>query len=63
MLADVGAWLLLGVLLAGIVAALLPKEALENLGPGFGSMLVMLVVSGPVYVCATASTPLVAALL
>ena len=62
MLADVGAWLLLGIFLAGVVAALLPQDALENLGSGLGSMLVMLVVSGPVYVCATASVPLVAAL-
>ncbi len=62
MLADVGTWLLLGILLAGIIAALLPADALDNLGPGLGSMLVMLVVSGPVYVCATATTPLVAAL-
>lgn len=62
MLSDVGSWLLLGVVLAGVVAALLPQDAMENLGAGLGSMLVMLVVSGPVYVCATASTPIVAAL-
>lgn len=62
MLADVGGWLVLGVLLAGLVAALLPENVMEDLGSGLGAMLLMLAASGPMYVCATASTPLVAAL-
>lgn len=64
MIQDIGRWLLLGVLIAGIISALIPAGALENyVGTGFLSYLVMLVVALPLYVCATASTPIAASLL
>jgi hypothetical protein len=60
---DLGPWFLLGVILAGILGAVLPPGFIgEHLGTGLGSLLAALAVSLPLYVCATASTPLAAAL-
>ncbi|GKT30666.1 SO_0444 family Cu/Zn efflux transporter, partial [Aduncisulcus paluster] len=52
-----------GVLLAGIFGALIPDGFIErNLGDGFFPLLIMLAAAIPLYVCATASTPIAAAL-
>jgi uncharacterized protein len=62
-LSDVGGWLLLGVVIAGVIGAALPADGLtRHLGSGLAPMAAMLVLSAPLYVCATASTPIVAAL-
>lgn len=64
MIADIGKWLIVGVIVAGAIAALIPEDALvEYVGRGFLSYLVMLAVALPLYVCATASTPIAASLL
>jgi uncharacterized membrane protein YraQ (UPF0718 family) len=64
MLADIGKWLVVGVLVAGVIAAAIPEGTLtQYVGTGFASYLVMLVVALPLYVCATASTPIAASLL
>ncbi|WP_275074297.1 MULTISPECIES: SO_0444 family Cu/Zn efflux transporter [Pseudodesulfovibrio] len=64
MIADIGKWLIAGVIVAGAIAALIPEDVLvEYVGQGFLSYLVMLVVALPLYVCATASTPIAASLL
>ena len=63
LLQDIGLWFLGGVLLAGIFGALIPDGFIEqNLGEGFLPLLVMLAAAVPLYVCATASTPIAAAL-
>ncbi len=63
LLGDIGKWFLGGVLLAGVITALIPPQFIEtNLGEGFLSMLIMLAIGLPMYVCATASTPIAAAL-
>ncbi len=61
-LGDIGLWFLLGVLLAGAIGALLPAGILETWLGGPWAMFAALVVAVPLYVCATASTPLAAAL-
>ena len=64
MIQDIGRWLLVGVVVAGIISAVMPATALDRyVGTGFFSYLVMLVVALPLYVCATASTPIAASLL
>ncbi|WP_231856575.1 SO_0444 family Cu/Zn efflux transporter [Pseudodesulfovibrio piezophilus] len=64
MIQDIGRWLLVGVAIAGIISAAMPADALnEYVGSGFLSYLLMLVVALPLYVCATASTPIAASLL
>jgi len=60
---EIAKWMLIGILLAGIISYAVPETLIqEYLGGGFGSMLVMLVVGIPLYICATASTPLAASL-
>jgi len=61
---DLGKALLIGLLIAGIIAALVPENLFANiLGTGFAAMLVMMVLGIPIYVCATASVPVAAALI
>jgi uncharacterized protein len=57
-------WFFLGLLLAGGVMALVPADWLgRHLGGGVPAMLLMLVVGIPIYICASASTPVAAALI
>lgn len=61
---DIAVWFFLGIFLAGVITVFIPDEFMENfLGGGFRSMLIMLVVGIPLYICATASTPVAAALI
>lgn len=61
---DLAGWFWLGIILAGIIAALVPAEFLTRyLGGGVVSMLIMLAVGIPLYICASASTPIAAALI
>jgi len=62
---DIAAWFLFGLLLAGIIAAAVPDNlaAAFLVGNGIESMLVMLLIGIPLYICATASTPVAAALI
>ena len=61
---DIGRAMLLGLVIAAFISALVPKDFFaRNLGTGLFAMLVMVVVGIPVYVCATASVPLAAAML
>lgn len=57
--------MLVGILFAGIISYAIPENLIQNYlgGGGLGSMLVMLSVSIPLYICATASTPLAASLI
>jgi uncharacterized membrane protein YraQ (UPF0718 family) len=60
---DMAPWFLGGLLLTGVIGALVPEEFFGRyLGGGFSSMLVMLLVGIPLYICASASTPVAAAL-
>lgn len=59
---DLGKDLAVGLVLAGLVGALVPKDFFsQTIGTGFAAMLVMMAVGIPLYVCATASVPLAAA--
>jgi uncharacterized membrane protein YraQ (UPF0718 family) len=61
---DLAGWFAVGLLLAGAVTALVPEQLITSaLGGGLASMLIMLVVGVPLYICATASTPIAAALI
>ena len=56
-------WLVIGITFAAIVQTYIPSDMLIKYGTGWMGMLVMLVVGIPMYVCATASTPLAAGFL
>ncbi|MFW6132749.1 MAG: SO_0444 family Cu/Zn efflux transporter [Planctomycetota bacterium] len=61
---DIGKALIVGLALAALISALVPPGSLRSvLGGGIVAMLVMMVVGVPVYVCATASVPVAAALI
>jgi uncharacterized membrane protein YraQ (UPF0718 family) len=61
---DIAPWFLLGLLLAGVITTLIPSELMtKHLGGGLSAMLIMLAVGIPLYICATASTPIAAALI
>ncbi|NTV08900.1 MAG: permease, partial [Chlorobium limicola] len=63
LLKDIGGWLFFGVLLAGVISVFLSPEIVSRyLSNEYLSMLLMLAISVPLYVCATASTPIAAAL-
>ncbi|MCH8499249.1 MAG: SO_0444 family Cu/Zn efflux transporter [Marinobacter sp.] len=63
LLDDISTWLLVGLLLAGLLVTLVPPTSLAGVGSGWLAMLVMAVVGIPLYICATAATPVAAALL
>ena len=63
MLKDVVNWLIIGLIIAALVQTFLPTDFFEALGDGFLSMLVMAVIGIPMYVCASASTPIAAGFL
>jgi uncharacterized membrane protein YraQ (UPF0718 family) len=61
---DLAGWFFVGLLLAGVISTLIPQELMTRyLGGGLHSMLIMLLVGIPMYICATASTPVAAALI
>ena len=63
LLDETAHWLVLGIVLAGLVAVLLPASVVEQyLGGGLVTMLAMLAIGIPIYSCASASTPIAAAL-
>jgi len=56
-------WLVIGLMFAALVKTFVPVSFLAEWGSGLPAMLMMLVVGIPMYVCATASTPIAAGLL
>lgn len=63
-LQDISKWLIIGLLLAALMAVLIPDDFFTNyLGNEYLSMLIVLVASIPLYVCATGSVPIAAVLL
>ncbi|MCA9037242.1 MAG: SO_0444 family Cu/Zn efflux transporter [Planctomycetaceae bacterium] len=63
LLSDIAHWVFIGVLTAAIVQELVPANAFSTWGSGPWTMLAVLAISVPTYVCATASTPIGAAML
>lgn len=61
---DISKWLVVGLVLAAIISALIPDDFFEllNLSPIL-QMLMILVVSIPLYICATGTIPLAAILI
>ncbi|MBV7316951.1 SO_0444 family Cu/Zn efflux transporter [Shewanella sp. NIFS-20-20] len=60
---DTTLWLLVGLFFAALVQTYVPADFLMKWGDGVLAMLVMMLVSVPMYICATASTPIAAGLL
>lgn len=63
LLQDTAIWLLIGLFFAALVQTFVPEGFLAQWGSGLLAMTVMVLVSIPMYICATASTPIAAGLL
>lgn len=61
---SIANYLLIGIIVAGAISAFVPDDFFLNyFNNQFLSMLIMLIIGIPMYVCATASTPIAASLL
>ena len=64
MIADIGKWLLIGLLVAGLITVLIPDNAFTLFqGNTLASMLLVLCIAVPMYLCATGSIPIAVALM
>ena len=63
LLRDFMKWLLIGLLFAAIIQTFVPSSFLTQYGQGVFAMMLIVLVSIPMYICATASTPIAAGLL
>jgi uncharacterized membrane protein YraQ (UPF0718 family) len=62
--ADIGKAMLVGLIIAAVISAVVPDDFFAPfLGGGILAMVVMMALGIPVYVCATASVPVAAALI
>lgn len=63
LLGDIGKWLLIGILVSGIISFFVPENFFAHYLSGeYLSLLAMLAIGIPIYICASASTPIAAAL-
>lgn len=63
LLGDIAKWLLLGIVIAGAIAYFVPEGMIsERAGYGWQAMFFMALLGIPLYMCATSSTPIAAAL-
>ena len=60
---DSAKWLLVGIFFAALIRTYVPDDAMTEYGSGILAMSVMVLISIPMYICATASTPIAAGLL
>lgn len=64
MVGEIGVYIFIGLLAAGIISALIPPGFIgKNLGTGVLPLLIIVLIATPMYVCSTASIPLVASLI
>ncbi len=63
-LQDISNWLIVGLLIAALISVFVPNDFFADKIPNdFIGMLLILVISIPVYICATASVPVAAVLM
>lgn len=62
LLGDIAVYLLIGLVLSGLISVFIPPDWFED-QPEWLVMLMMLAIGIPLYVCASASTPVAAALI
>lgn len=63
MIADTAKWLAIGLGAAALITVLVPQSFFLQWGNGLMAMIVMVIVGLPMYICATASTPVAAGFL
>ena len=61
---DIGGAMLIGLVIAAIISVVVPDDFFaDKIGTGIGSMILMMMVGIPLYVCSTASVPIAAAMI
>ncbi|NKB35123.1 MAG: SO_0444 family Cu/Zn efflux transporter [Pseudomonadales bacterium] len=63
MISDTAKWLAIGLVAAAVITTLVPQSFFLQWGDGLMAMIIMVIVGLPMYICATASTPVAASLL
>lgn len=63
LLSDFMGWLLVGIGFAALIQTFVPPTLLSEYGNGILAMLIAVLISIPMYICATASTPVAAGLM
>jgi len=64
LLRDTGAWIIIGILAGGSISYFIPETFFTKyMGSTWQSMLIMLIVGIPMYVCSSGSIPIAAALI
>jgi len=64
LLSDIAVWLVIGFIFAGLISYLIPGDFIsEFFGSSLSAKFFMLMIGIPIYICATASTPVAAALI
>ncbi len=63
MISDTAKWLVIGLVAAAVITAVVPQSFFLQWGDGVLAMVIMVIVGLPMYICATASTPVAASLL
>lgn len=63
LLSDFMGWLLVGISFAALIQTFVPATLLTEYGNGIFAMLLTVLISIPMYICATASTPIAAGLI
>ncbi len=61
---DIATWLVIGIVAAGAITYFIPEAFISDyFGGGWKAMFMMLIIGIPLYICASASTPIAAALI
>lgn len=63
LLSDFMNWLLIGLFFAALIQTFVPHTILSEYGNGIFAMMLVVLISIPMYICATASTPVAAGLM
>ena len=64
LLHESGKWLLIGIVIGGGISYFLPEEVIHNyIGTGWMAIVIMFIIGIPMYVCASGSIPIAAALM
>ena len=64
MMDDIGHWIIVGLLIAAVIYKLMPAAVVENyMSEGASALVLVAIISAPMYICSTAAVPFVAALI
>lgn len=64
MVDDIGHWIIIGLLVAAVIYRLMPASVVKSyMSEGVAALMLVAIISAPMYICSTAAVPFVAALI